>query len=677
MASRCAPVVPTMNAHGKILRGHALFEGLSTRTLNHLTENSTIIEYPKGSIVYEEGDEGNALYLILSGRCQSVMMLPGNTETVLDIYAPGDTFGERALLGHDEQWTTVRVITDSVVLRLDGGDVHRMIEKTPRLAGQLVSRLRDHMRSLSERVDRLQANLGRVAALTSLSHDLAGSVLAESLAISLRKETGQPVLYVKIIHVAGKPCLKDWSEGHPDINGGFRFAQDIRDIPGDTQLLRLCSEGTDSECEGIASLIGHLARHFQYVVVAVGVEVAPQIVLEFQQQSDLSYVFFGQGSEDLYRANLLVRQIRRDRKDSIQHVRPVVCLKEKERCKPYKELDDVLGVPVHGSIHGLPKPGPDDEIHYLRCPRDRFSSQLRRLAREIGRCRVGLALSSGGAKGLAHVGVLQVLEEHGIDIDVIAGVSMGAYIGALKAFGLTGEEMGQLALEMEGRFGLLKILDPMIPPRKGFIKGVKSRRLLEQTIGDAHFSDMTLQLRIAVTDLASLERVVYDSGQISPVVQASMAMPGIVLPVELDDRTYVDGGVADPLPVDILMEMGVERIIAVNTIPNPQEMKTQVQMVREVAAAPREHHNLFPSFKHYLNYFEEGNVLDIWMRSMHGMQTRVAEVSCQQADVVLRPVSPGSKWHDFANASRYVQLGRDAAEAQIDEIKELVGIGVD
>jgi len=663
-----------MNAHGKILRDHVLFEGLSTRLINRLTENSTVLEYPKGSIIYQEGDEGNALYIVLSGRCQSVMVLPGNTETVLDIYAPGDTFGERALLGHDEQWTTVRVITDSVVLRLDGTDVQLVIQKTPRLAEKLVNRLRDHMRSLTERVDRLQANLGRVTALTSLSDDLAGSVLAENLSAALRKETNQAVLYVKIMRVCGKPCIQNWTESHPDIHGGFRFAEEIRTIPGDIQLLRLCSEGGSRELEAIAPLIGHLSRHFRYVVVAVGIEVESQILLEVQQQSDLSYLFFGQSAEDLYKANLLIRQIRGNAVNTIHQVRPLVCLQEKERCRPYKELDDILGIPVHGSIHGLPKPDSGSEIYYQRFPRDRFSSQIRWLAREIGRCRVGLALSSGGAKGLAHVGVLQVLEEHGIDIDVIAGVSMGAYVGSLKAFGLTGEEMGKLASDMEGRFGLLKIIDPMIPPRKGFIKGVKSRRLLEQTIGNAHFSDMTLQLRIAVTDLTSLERVVYDSGQISPVVQASMAMPGIVLPVELDDRIYVDGGVADPLPVDILMEMGVERIIAVNTIPNPAEMKEQVQIVREMAKAPREHHKLFPTFKHYLNYFEEGNVLDIWMRSMHGMQTRVAEVSCQQADIVLRPVSPGSKWHDFANASKYLKLGRKAAEAQIEEIKELVGI---
>ena len=285
-----------------------------------------MIEYPKGAIIYEEGDEGDALYLVLSGRCQSVMMLPGGSETVLDIYAPGDTFGERALLGHDQQWTTVRVITDSVVLRLDGGDVQRMIEKTPRLAGQLVHRLRDHMRSLSEQVDRLQANLGRVTALTSLSAEVANSVVAENLAVALRQETGQPVLYVKVMRVEGKPSLRDWSQSHPSIGGGFRFGQDVVDVDGDTQLLRLCSEGGEQERESIAPLIGHLARHFRYVVVSVGIEVEPQIVLEFQQQSDLSYVFFGQDGEDLYKANLLIRQIRGERDGTINHVRPLsVC----------------------------------------------------------------------------------------------------------------------------------------------------------------------------------------------------------------------------------------------------------------------------------------------------------------------------------------------------------------
>lgn len=662
-----------MNAHAKILRGHRLFEDLSPKILKQLTERSTILEYPKGAIIYEKGDQGSALYLVLSGRCQSVKVLPDNGESVLDIYAPGDTFGERALLGHDQQWTTVRVITDSVILRLEGSDVHRMLEKTPRLAGQLVHRLRDHMRSLSE-VDRLRSDLGRVTALTSLSREVADSLLAENLAVALRKETGQPVLYVKVTCVEGQPSLRDWSESHPTVNGGFRFRQELSELHGEVHLLRLYSRGGETERRGIAPLIGHLARHFRYVVVSVGIEVEPHIVLEFQQQSDLSYVFFGQDGKDLYKANLLIREIRGEKDGTINNVRPVACLREKERCKPYRALSDSVGASVHRSIHGLPESDHGEQAHYLRFPRDRFSSQIRWLAREIGRCRVGLALSSGGAKGLSHVGVLQVLEEHGIDIDVIAGVSMGAYVGSLKAFGLSGEELGKLALDMEGRFGLLKILDPMIPPRRGFIKGVKSRRLLERSIKDAHFSDMVMQLRVVVSDLDSLESVVYDSGQVSPVVQASMAMPGIVLPVEMHGRTYVDGGVASPLPVEVLMDMGVERIIAVNTIPNPQEMKSQVQINREMASTQREHPGLVPRIKHFFNYFDEGNVLDIWMRSMHGLQTRVAEVSCQQADIVLRPVSPGSKWHDFANAGKYLQLGRRAAEEQIHEIKELVGI---
>ena len=133
----------------------------------------------------------------------------------------------------------------------------------------------------------------------------------------------------------------------------------------------------------------------------------------------------------------------------------------------------------------------------------------------------------------------------------------------------------------------------------------------------------------------------------------------------------MDGGTAEPLPVNTLIEMGVERIIASNTIPNPDEMKRQAMSDREAAATPEEHHHLFPSLKHYLNYFDEGNILDIVMRSMHALQTRVVEGACKQADVVLRPFLYDGKWHDFGRPERYLDHGRRVAEQQLPELLEL------
>ena len=206
----------------------------------------------------------------------------------------------------------------------------------------------------------------------------------------------------------------------------------------------------------------------------------------------------------------------------------------------------------------------------------------------------------------------------------------------------------------------------------GFLRGKRIQQILRENIGDAHFSDMAKSLRVIATDLDTLERISFDSGEVAPVIHASMAMPGVVVPVQLNGRTFVDGGVADPIPVDVLIEMGVEQIIAVNTIPNPEEMRYALQIEREMAPkGVRKKRRIRDFLNRYMNYFAGGNVLDIWVKSMHGAETRVAEGACKQADVVLRPVACGAKWHDFGNALKYIELGRQVAEEKIDEIRAL------
>jgi len=660
-----------VNTHAKILKNHPSFAGLSSRILNRLTEHSRIVEFEKGEIVCREGDPCDALLLLLSGRCQSVLLSPDGGSQVLDIYSPGDTFGERALLSHDRHWTTVQVITDSVLLQLDGGDIHALLDKTPRLARQLVRRLKEHMRSLSAEFDTVRAQLGRVVSVACLTESIHGGKVSENLSLALRKETGASVLSVRLLPGEGAPRLRDWNIETSE-NGDFRLKDHLVRGEEDVCHLGLFVSGGNEEIRRVASLIGHMGRFYRFVVIAADLDIHPEVANEFQRQSDLAYVLFSQSPGDLLRANEFIHAIREGSGELMRQVRPVVCLERDERGKPFRELKSSLGASIHSQLHGFSSYSSATDTHYLTNPTDRFSANIRYLAREIGRCRIGLALSSGGAKGYAHIGALQVLGEHDIRPDVIAGSSMGAYIGSLRAYGLSGAEIEELALELEGRFGLLKVLDPALPPRRGFIHGNRFKRLLEKTIGDAHFSDMSLQLRIVATDLETLERVVYDSGQVSPVVKASMAMPGVVNPVSLDGRTFVDGGASEPLPVDVLIEMGVEKIIAVNTIANELEMKDCVlsEMGRQ-DKKPNGARSFIPSLRHYLNYFDEGNILDVVSRSMHAIQTRVAEGACKQADVVIRAVACDGTWYDYGNPRKYMRLGRRAAEARLSELKAL------
>ena len=123
--------------------------------------------------------------------------------------------------------------------------------------------------------------------------------------------------------------------------------------------------------------------------------------------------------------------------------------------------------------------------------------------------RVVLALSAGGAKGLAHIGVIQVLEENGIPIHAIAGSSMGAYVAAVWAAGHGGAAMERFAREVEGRWGFVRLLDPFLVPRSGFLRGDKTRRRLQGAIGDVTFAELPRPLRVVATNLRTLERVVF------------------------------------------------------------------------------------------------------------------------------------------------------------------------
>jgi len=317
---------------------------------------------------------------------------------------------------------------------------------------------------------------------------------------------------------------------------------------------------------------------------------------------------------------------------------------------------------------------PNDLASSSRVP-NRFHADVRRLAREISGRMVGLALSSGAAKGFAHIGVIQVLEENGIEIDAVAGVSIGAYIGAAWTYGCDGKELEKLARELEGRWGFWRLFDPVFPPRQGFLRGNALRQRLMRTIGTTRFSDLPRPLRVIAGNLGTLEPTVFATGEVAAAVHASTAVPGICVPVNLNGESYIDGGIVDPVPVDALREMGVGRVIAVNVIPTTERMKIAFEADRERARLQGTRRNKwfrkpFPVEEQF-NYLAQGNLFEILARSIHGAQVQLAEASCRMADVVLRPDTGDDRWLDCRNPGRFIALGRQSAEQHIEQIKAL------
>ena len=638
---------------------HPLLSLLPPGTLKRLLANGAVAEYKKGTVIFRAGEDCDALFLILSGRCETRTRGENGSDGVIEIFGPGDLLGSRALLNREPHISSASVITHAALLRIPASELTGLFASDPCFAGRFSQEVAVGSGMPRENAKRVR----RIVALLPIAERLDADAVARRLAESLHGLAQRRVLIVRLAaqtaHPNGARPLNTTA-----ANGAFFFTQNVQARDGFDEV-HLTATAEARDIAAVAPLLSHCGRHYDYVLLHLMPDTPSGVTLEALVQADLGYVLLQPSMQDLYAFQLLIREFGARNTDAAAQVKPILFADESIAAPEMNVTLRGLGHPVHSIVRGFPMR--DVPVS----PDRRFELAINRLAREIARCRVGLALSSGSAKGLAHIGVIQVLEEHGIEIDCIAGASMGAYVGAVWAFGLDGAHLEKFARETEGKWGFLRLVDPVIPPRRGFLRTRRAAALLRHNIDDAHFSELVRPLRVVATHLDTLERVVFSTGAVAQAVEASIAIPGVCVPVTIDGETYIDGGIADPLPVDVLSEMGVESIIAVNVIPPPERIRYWLDARRELNGRERPRTGLSRFINRHLNYGASGNIIDTMMRAINGAQTRVAEASARDADIVLRPLSGEALWHDFSEPKKHIALGRSVAEAQLAELKAL------
>lgn len=190
---------------------------------------------------------------------------------------------------------------------------------------------------------------------------------------------------------------------------------------------------------------------------------------------------------------------------------------------------------------------------------------------------IGLALGGGAAKGVAHIGVLKALEDANIEVDYIAGTSVGAMIAALYAFKVDVETIGSLAR----RLTMSKVTSFKLN-KTGFFSTESLRELMLEYVGDVAIEDATIPLSIVATDINSGEEIILTSGSVVDAVCASAAIPGIYIPVEINGRTLVDGGLVQNVPIEALQTAGAGVTIAshLNSVSHYQEISHVLDVMR-------------------------------------------------------------------------------------------------
>lgn len=254
------------------------------------------------------------------------------------------------------------------------------------------------------------------------------------------------------------------------------------------------------------------------------------------------------------------------------------------------------------------------------------------------RPRVGLALGSGGARGLAHIGVIKVLEREGITIDLIAGSSIGALIGAF--YGVTGDiaAVEHVACATD-RKRLFSFLDPSFV--QGILRGDGVRKFLDLHLGRTRCEDLRLPLAVVTTDYKDGKTVVIREGLLASAVRASIAIPVILRPIERDGRLLADGGLSVPVPVTVARSMGADIVIAVNL---------DADYSRRVATKD-------------LSLFK---IADL---SVEILQYHLAAHDVATADVVIAPDNGAVGWNEFLDAPRVIAGGEAAAAAALPAIR--------
>jgi len=270
----------------------------------------------------------------------------------------------------------------------------------------------------------------------------------------------------------------------------------------------------------------------------------------------------------------------------------------------------------------------------------------------MGDKKVGLALGGGAARGLAHIGVLTVLEKENVPVDCIAGTSIGAIIGSLFASGMKAVKIKERVLELARR-RLTRFVD-LAPPWNGLIRGNKVMDLLTSFYGgDVRFEDLKIPFACIATDIDSGEEVVLDRGSVAEAVRASLSIPGIFTAARSGGRFLVDGGLTNQVPVDLTREMGAEKVIAVNVIPDVTTYHTRRKEAEEPTREP--------------------NVVHVLMQSIHIATYSMVRSSLEKADAVIEPDVADIGAGDFQRAKECISQGEMAARKALPQIERLLG----
>ncbi len=664
----------------EILRQLPLFESLSKDAREFVTERLKTEMFVGGEMIVRQGDPGNALYIITNGLVKVTKQQKDGIPLELTRLRAGDYFGEMSLLAGQPRSADITAVTETTTLVLSKADMDQILRDYPTIAVHFSKILSKRLRDTSYLQLAKKQNVSVVSIYSRHVDTFFQSVFAINFAASFIRELMKQAILIDINsrenglatalqldsnHQASQTQHKlvNWDDDISSFIIEHKTGLHILPINTGAQMQRQTFE------KDIRPLLKKLNQDYQYILINCSNEMT-KLTQTALEHSDLI----------VYLTPTSANAIQRCKKDVDLFVQSygekkkviVGVLKDEHQSVSERSLEEVLAPHSFMSIHK------DAYIfeRFLRTgrpfvyeyPKSGLSMSIQRLTRRIGKVRVGLALGSGAARGFAHVGILKVLEQYDIPIDMIAGSSMGALVGGFYAAGVSAMELEEMVLSYRNRRKVRRTIFDITIPRYGFSKGNNLIKFMRGKIGEKTFDDVLIPFVAVATDISNGREVVLRNGLLWKALRASGSVPVLFEPYYLDERYLIDGGITNPLPTDILIEKDVDIIISctVNSLRAPSKQLMHDSFFTDDSGQHVALHSALPADD------RKYGIIDALTRSLGILSATNAIQKARLADVDIRPNVSYIDWIDFHRGDELLKEGEHAAQEAIPSIIELL-----
>ncbi|MBI5631712.1 MAG: cyclic nucleotide-binding domain-containing protein [Elusimicrobia bacterium] len=654
-----------------------LFSGLSFEDISRIAARMQALSLPKGSVLFSQGDEPDSLYIITSGQVRLFHSLNVG-ETLVAFLGRGETLGEGGLLTGEPRSATARLNTTCEFLKLSRKDFEAILRETPSLllhlsrilARRLVPQVapKPSKKVSSAQLMAFNAALGRAdAALFSCQLGLAltEQTRKRTLLVDMGTDSGaiaralglKPQVIAEAalreVDLRDPGMLRTLAQAHPS-------GLEILSLPAATLGGRLYS--------GIYLFLNFLREAHDLVLVHLSSELG-DIEKSVLAEADQALLVGNAGHKPQFRqleGELLSAM---DRKKMLEvwlgeadFEESTLALPSQRQTIPWSEdLAEVFerSASPYKAMEGHPKS--------LR--------GIERLARRLGGVQVGLALGAGAALGHSLIGVLKVFKKEAIPIDMLAGTSIGSLIGGFAALGMEPEEIEDLAARIDKAWVYENLFWDLTLPRSGIFAGETLLRFVRSYFGNKEFPELEMPFACVATDIETGEEVVLKEGRAAEAIRASCGLPLIYAPIRLNGRYLVDGGLVNPVPANVVADMGANALIAVNLTSPASERPTRIKARRmaqktTLLNAPVD----LASLKELAlpELLKAPSMPEIFFQMIYTMEYEIAQTRLDLADVVIHPDLPGFSWTEMHRAKEIIKAGERVAEQYLPQIKALI-----